>query len=124
MSQTPITIAGILIPSASPIFLGVVAIHVFAGIAAVITGIVAMLSAKGPGRHPSFGSWYYRSVVLTSLTMAVLSAMRWPHDYHLFILGAFALMAAVIGRYTAPGRLEGRVRVHVTAMGLSYLFSC
>jgi uncharacterized membrane protein len=121
MGQAPITIAGIPIPSASPIFLVVVAIHIVAGLTAVITGIVAMLSDKGPGRHPSFGLWYYRSVVLTSITMAVLSAMRWAHDYHLFILGAFALTAVVVGRQMAPSRSGGRIRLHVTAMGLSYV---
>ena len=122
MTETPIRIAGIPLPSAAPIFLLVVAIHVVAGLAAVITGAVAMFSAKGPGRHPSFGSWYYRSVVLTSLTMGVLSAMRWTHDYHLFILGAFALTAVVTGKYTAPSRIEGQARMHITAMGLSYVF--
>lgn len=121
MSQAPITIAGIPIPSASPLFLVVVAIHVVAGLAAVMTGIVAMLSAKGPGRHPSFGLWYYRSVVLTSITMAVLSTLRWAHDYHLFILGAFALTSVVIGRQAAPSGSKARIRLHVTAMGLSYV---
>ena len=122
MTQAPITIAGIPIPSASPIFLVVVGIHVLAGLTAVITGIGAMLSDKGPGRHPSFGLWYYRSVVLTSITMAVLSVMRWAHDYHLFILGACALTAVMLGRQTAPSRSGGRIRIHVTAMGLSYVF--
>jgi len=121
MTQAQITIAGIPIPSASPIFLAVVAIHIVADLTAVITGLVAMLSDKGPGRHPSFGLWYYRSVVLTSITMAVLSAMRWAYDYHLFILGAFALTAVVVGRQTAPSRPGGRIRIHVTAMGLSYV---
>ena len=121
MSPAPITIAGIPIPSASPVFLAVVAVHIVAGLTAVTTGIVAMLSDKGPGRHPSLGLWYYRSVVLTSITMAVLSVMRWADDYHLFILGTLALTAAVVGRQTAPIRSAGRIRVHVTAMGLSYV---
>lgn len=121
MSEASISIVGIPIPSASPIFLAVVAIHVFVGITAVIAGIVAMLSVKGPGRHPSFGLWYYRSLVLTFVTMTVLSAMRWAHDYHLFILGALALTAVVVGRRTAPSRSGGRIRIHVIAMGLSYV---
>src|SRR5215469_593454 len=122
MNQAPITIAGIPIPSNAPIFLAIVAIHVVAGLAAVITGIVAMLSDKRAGRHPSFGVWYYRSVVGVSITMAVLSAMRWSQDYHLFILGALAFAAVVVGGQTAPSRSAGWIRVHVTAMGLSYVF--
>jgi len=121
MNQAPITIAGIPIPSDAPLFLAVVAIHVVAGLAAVITGLVAMSSDKRAGPHPSFGVWYYRSVVLVFITMAVLSAMRWAHDYHLFILGALALVAVVVGRQTAPSRSGVRIRVHVTAMGLSYV---
>ena len=121
MNQAPLTIAGIPIPSDAPLFLAVVAIHVVGGLTAVSTGIVAMMSDKRAGRHPSFGIWYYRSVVLVSITMAVLSAMRWAHDYHLFILGALALAAVVVGRRTAPSRSAGRIRIHVTAMGLSYV---
>jgi len=121
MNQAPITIAGIPIPSDSPLFLAVVAIHVVAGLTAVSTGIVAMMSDKRAGRHPSFGVLYYRSVVLVSITMAVLSAMRWAHNYHLFILGALALVSVIVGRQTAPSRSAGRIRVHITAMGLSYV---
>ena len=121
MSQAPITIAGIPIPSASPIFLAVVAIHIFAGLTAVVTGIVAMMSDKGAGRHPWFGLWYYRSIVVTSITMAVLSATRWAHDYRLFILGACALTAVLVGRQTAPSRSGERIRMHIAAMGLSYV---
>jgi uncharacterized membrane protein len=121
MNPAPVTIAGIPIPSDAPLFLALVAIHVVAGLAAVITGIVTMLSDKGPGRHPAFGLWYYRSVVLVFITMAVLSVMRWAHDYHLFILGALAFAAVFVGRQTAPSQSRGRIRVHVTAMGLSYV---
>ncbi len=122
MNQAPITIAGIPVPSDSPLFLTILAIHVAAGLVCVMTGIVAMFSDKGPGRHPSFGLWYYRSLVVVFMTMALLSAMRWVHDYHLFILGALSLAGAVVGQQTAPSRSRGRVRVHVTAMGLSYVF--
>jgi hypothetical protein len=121
MNQAPITIAGIPIPSDAPLFLAVVAIHVVAGLTAVTTGIIAMLSTKRAGHHPSFGVWYYRSIMVVFITMAVLSALRWAHDYHLFILGALALAAVVLGRQTAPSRSAGRIRAHITAMGLSYV---
>ena len=121
MTQAPITIAGIPIPSDSLLFLSILAGHVIAGFAAVVTGLVAMLSAKGPGGHPSAGIWYYRSLVVVFCTMAVLSALRWSHDYHLFTLGGLALAAAVVGRRAAPSRPGGRVPVHVTGMGLSYI---
>jgi uncharacterized membrane protein len=37
-------------------FLAVVGFHILAGLACVITGAVAMLSAKGRGPHSKFGT--------------------------------------------------------------------
>ena len=50
---------GIPIPSTSPTFLIVVALHVLVGLVCVIAGAVAMLSPKRSGRHPTFGTIYY-----------------------------------------------------------------
>jgi hypothetical protein len=47
--------------------------------------------------------------------------MRWAEDYHLFLLGALSMATAFVGRRAAPSRVIGRIRVHVTAMGLSYI---
>jgi len=121
MSQAPITIGGIPLPSDEPLFLAVLAVHVTAGLTCVITAGIAMLSEKSPGRHPRFGTFYYRALGLVFITMAALSAMRWAQDYHLFILGALSVAAAFVGRRMAPSRSTGRVRLHVTAMGLSYV---
>ena len=122
ISQAPISIGGFSIPSDNPLFLSILAIHVAAGLTCVITGFVAMLSNKGPGRHPRFGTLYYRALVVVFVTMAALSAMRWREDYHLFILGTVSFAAAFVGRRVAPSRSPGRVATHVTAMGLSYIF--
>jgi hypothetical protein len=54
-----IIVAGIEIPSGDPVFLAVVGVHVLLGLASTITGVIAMLSVKRPGRHPWFGSAYY-----------------------------------------------------------------
>ena len=48
-------LAGVEIPSASPVFLTIVGLHVLVGLVCVVTGVVAMLSSKRPGRHPAFG---------------------------------------------------------------------
>jgi uncharacterized integral membrane protein len=50
---------GINIPSDSPLFLTVLGFHVLAALIAVVTGVIAMLSAKRAGRHPRFGTVYY-----------------------------------------------------------------
>jgi hypothetical protein len=121
MNHGPITIGGIPLPSDAPLFVAIVGVHVAAGLTCVITGIVAMLSVKGPGRHPRFGIYYYRGLWVVFLTMTVLSALRWADDYHLFILGALSFAAAFVGRRFAPSRSNGRIRIHVTCMGLSYI---
>ena len=74
------TIAGIEIPSTDLVFLSIVAVHVLLGIVAVVSGAVAMLSAKAPGRHPRFGTIYYWSIVAIFVSATVLSIMRWAED--------------------------------------------
>jgi hypothetical protein len=121
MSPAPITVAGIPIPSDSPAFLAVLAVHILAGVGSVTTGLIAMLSPKGPGRHSRFGTLYYRCLAVVFASMAILSAMRWLDDYHLFILGTLSFGAASVAR-RAVRRQTGRwVRLHVTGMGLSYV---
>jgi hypothetical protein len=121
MSDQGIVVVGIPIPSSSPVFLALVGIHVVAGLTCVITGLVAMLSAKRVGRHPSAGTIYYRSLVVVFVTMAALSVMRWPNNVHLFILGILSFASGWIGR-TARRRLwAGWPRVHIAGMGSSYI---
>jgi uncharacterized membrane protein len=110
--------AGIEFPSVSPVFLTVVGIHILVGIARVITGLIAMLSEKRPGRHPKFGTIYYWFLSAVFATAAFLSVLRWAEDYHLFILGALSFTAAFVWR---RARRQGSIRLHITAMGLSYI---
>ena len=56
-------VAGIPIPSTSPIFLTVVGLHVLVGLVCVVAGAIAMLSPKRSGRHPTFGTIYYWGLV-------------------------------------------------------------
>jgi hypothetical protein len=121
LSGTPITIGGIPLPSDTPLFLTIVALHVAAGLTCVIVGVVAMLSRKERGRHPLAGTIYYWALAVVFVTMSVLSVSRWAEDYHLFALGALSFVAATIGR-TARRRLwPAWARVHMTGMGASYI---
>lgn len=118
MSQAPIVVAGIPIPSDSPAFLAVLAVHVLAGLACVLTGLAAMAVRKGRGRHSYCGTLYYRSLLIVCATMAGLSAVRWAEDYHLFVLGALAFAAACIARRAVRRQ---RIRLHLIGMGSSYI---
>lgn len=94
MNSNSIVVTGIEIPSGDPVFLAIVGVHVLLGLACTITGIITMLSAKRPGRHPWFGSIYYRCLMGVFVTASGLAAVRWHEDYHLFILRTLAFTAA------------------------------
>jgi hypothetical protein len=115
------TFAGFDLPSDSPLFIGVLAIHVLLGLACVVFGIVAMVSAKSRGPHPTAGTLYYWSLASLFATASVLAAMRWAEDYHLFILGALSFMAATVGRIARRQLWRRWVDFHVSGMGLSYI---
>src|SRR5262249_13296730 len=118
MSQAPIVVAGIPIPSDSPAFLAVLSVHVVAGLACWLTGLAAMSVQKGRGRHSQFGTLYYRGLLIVWVSMAALAAGRWAEDYHLFVLGTLAFAAAVVAR--RAGRRQP-VRGHLIGMGASYI---
>jgi hypothetical protein len=121
MTDQGVVVLGIPIPSSSPVFLGIVAVHVAAGLICSVAGIVAMLAPKRSGRHPSAGTVYYWGLVVVSLSMAALSILRWPADTHLFVLGVLSFGAGVIGRMAKRRLGPGRLRVHVTGMAISYI---
>jgi peptidoglycan/LPS O-acetylase OafA/YrhL len=87
----------------------------------VVAGAIAMLSPKRSGRHPTFGTIYYWSLVVVFVSATGLSVVRWAEDYHLFILGLSALIAASLGRTARRRRWARWVPVHISGMGLSYI---
>ena len=114
-------VAGIEIPSTSPIFLAIVGFHVLAGLACVVIGAVAMLSPKGRGRHSKFGTIYFRCLAAVFISATALSAVRWADDYQLFILGMLSFAGAFLGRRALQRRWRNWASLHVTGMGLSYV---
>lgn len=75
------TIGGLVVPSASPVFLGLVATHVLVALAASTSGPVAMLSSKRRGRHSRAGTVYYWCLIATFDSATALSLVRWAEDY-------------------------------------------
>ena len=114
-------LAGIEVPSTSPVFLAVVGFHVLLGLVCVVTGAVAMLSPKRHGRHPKFGTVYYWCLSAAFLSATALSTVRWAEDYHLFILGTLSFCAATLGRAARRHRWRGWAKFHISGMGLSYI---
>ena len=115
------TVAGLTIPSTDPVFLSVVALHIPLGVTSVVSGAIAMLSRKARGRHPKFGTIYFWSTAALFISATGLSVMRWPEDYHLFVLGALSFAAASLGRAARRGCWRNWVAFHISGMGLSYV---
>lgn len=117
-------VLGVEVGSTAPVFLAVLAVHVPAAGAAIISGAIAALSGKRPGRHPRAGTVYYWCLTVTFVSLVVLSALRWPHDAHLLAIGAVGYAAATVGMLARRRRWRGWPvwpRVHGTAMAVSYI---
>jgi len=110
------------IPSSNPVFLAAIGFHVLFGLAAVVVGAITMLGRKGGRRHVNFGTTYFWCLAGVSITMALLSIMRWTENSHLFVLGTLSFTSALFGRSAARRRWRQWPRVHLAGMGASYIF--
>lgn len=112
-------IGGAEVGSTAPLFLAVLAVHVPAGLTAVVSGAGAALSRKGSARHIRYGRVYYAALGVVFVTATVLAALRWRADAYLFLLGALAFAAATLGflhrRRNRPGDTG-----HIVGMGASF----
>lgn len=113
-------ILGDQVGSTAPVFLAFLAVHVIAGLTAVVTGAVAALTQKGGPRHVRAGRWFYRAITVVFTTAAILAAMRWRQDYYLFIIGAVAFTAATVG-YQQRRRHRPGDTGHIAGMGTAYI---
>jgi hypothetical protein len=113
-------ILGDQVGSTAPVFLAFLAVHVLAGLTAVITGAVAALVRKGSPRHIRAGRCYYGAITAVFATAVALAAMRWRQDYYLFLIGAVAFTAATIG-YLHRRRHRPGDTGHIAGMGTAYV---
>lgn len=122
MNEKETILLGIPVPSDNKLFLTIVAIHILLGIVCVISGLVAMLSEKRRGNHSLSGKIYYWMLLFVFITVIPLAIMRWPHNNHLFVLGAISFFSAYYGRRLAHNPKPGWARLHTVCMGSSYIF--
>jgi hypothetical protein len=118
------TVFAVPVPDSRPIFLAIVGVHIAGGVVAVLAGAAAALTRKRRGVHPVGGRTYLIALGLVATTAAALVVLRWPHNLHLFVLGALAAGAAGYGWRARRAALRGRPRWrrgHVVGMGSSYV---
>ena len=113
-------ILGDQVGSTAPVLLAFLAVHVLAGLTAVVTGAIAALVRKGSPRHIRAGRWYYRAITVVFVTATVLAALRWRQDYYLFVIGTVAFTAATIG-YQHRRRHRPGYTGHIAGMGAAYI---
>lgn len=105
-------------------------VHVWAGLATVIIGIVAFRVPKHPGHHSRWGTRYLWAYTLVFLTAITLSVQRWETDAYLFFIAVvgygFALGGYTAGRFRRTSwmiRLLGKnwVIAHIIGTIASYI---
>jgi hypothetical protein len=112
-------IMGDEVGSTAPAFLAILAVHVMAGLTAVITGAAAALARKGSPRHVRAGRRYYQALAAVFATAAALAVMRWAQDWYLLVLGAVAFAAATAG-YLHRRRHRPGDAGHIAGMSIAY----
>jgi uncharacterized membrane protein len=112
---------GIPVPSTDKIFLAFIILHIAISLAAVVSGLIAMLVEKGSVRHKTNGRIYFWSISSSFITVVILSLMRWPHNIHLLTIGVLTLTLAFAGRKLAKDKSTGWTRLHTICMGMSYV---
>ncbi|WP_327010717.1 hypothetical protein OHA72_27655 [Dactylosporangium sp. NBC_01737] len=114
-------IAGLDIPDAGPLFLTALAVHIAAGVTGVTAGGLAAAADKRPGRHPRAGAVYLYAVGTVFATATVMAALRWRHDWHLFLIAAVAFALAMLGWWARRRRPVRWTAWHGSAMAGSYV---
>jgi hypothetical protein len=114
-------IFGIPVQSTDRFFLLFVVVHIVISFIAVISGLFAMLSDKGKGRHRYFGTAYFWSMLSSFCTIVILSIMRWPHNLYLLSIGVVAISSTLGGYWLAKRRTLNWPRYHTICMGASYI---
>ena len=109
-----------------PVFLAFLAVHVPAGLVAVISGALAATAPKRRGRHTQAGTIFYWAIVIVFATATALAVIRPARDWYLALLGALTLALAAAGRdyrrhpARRPWRRWPGHVPHILAMGGSY----
>lgn len=116
-----ITIGGLPIPAAGPVFLTVLAVHVLAACVCVVAGAAATTARKRPGRHPRAGTVYVCGLLVVVVSAGVLAVVRWRQDRQLFLIAAAAGGFGFTGWWARRRRPRGWLLWHGGGLAGSYI---
>ena len=102
-------------------FFAALGIHILAGLAGVVAGVLATTAPKRPGRHPRAGAVYLYAISGVFVTATVMAAMRWHQDRHLFAIACIAFALASFGFWARRRRPGHWIAWHGSAMAGSYI---
>jgi hypothetical protein len=114
-------IFGLPIPDAGPVFALALAVHIAAGLTAVIAGALAATATKRPGRHPKAGRAYLVALGFIFATATIMSTIRWREDAHLFAIACIAAGLGLFGWRARRRQRPGWPTRHAIGMGGSYI---
>jgi hypothetical protein len=102
-------------------FVGLLFVHIAAGLTCVVTGAIGLLSRKARGRHPTLGEVYYWGLAIVFVTSVGMAALRWSEDSYLFALGSISFTAGSFGYLARKRRWPGWFSLHAIGMSISYI---
>ncbi|GAA0793481.1 hypothetical protein [Spirilliplanes yamanashiensis] len=114
-------VLGVEVPDAGPVFLAALALHILAGLVAVVTGTVAALARKRRGRHPRAGTAFLTAVAVIVATATVMAAIRWQHNRHLLAVAAVTAALAATGWTARRRRWQRWMLWHGVAMSGAFV---
>ena len=103
------------------VFTVALAVHIAAGATSVVAGLLAATAGKRPGRHPRAGTVYLYGIATVFVTATVMAALRWHHDWHLFVIATVAFGLAALGLWARRRRPRRWMAWHGSAMAGSYI---
>jgi hypothetical protein len=121
MTQLARQLFGLPIPDEGALFDVALAGHIAAGLTCVVTGVLAATAPKRPGRHPTSGRIFFWSLAVVFASSTTMAGLRFAHDWHLLLIGTVAFGAGSLGYLARRRRRPGWLRIHIPAMGGSYI---
>ncbi len=99
----------------------ILAIHIGAGITALILGPIAMRARKRPGLHTRAGEAYHWVILAVCLVAALLAVLDWRRLWWFLPIAVGSYAFAFVGYLAAKRRWRGWLRAHIAGQGGSYI---